>query len=130
MRGPDFETDGWCLEDGEARHAEAPATFQIPPIGERERLAPGDLAKLIFRIALDGQEEPAFERMWVLVRERAGGAYLGLLDNDPAAIAENDALWSGVELPFAPRHVIDIRPGDAASRAAAAREPRRRWGRE
>ena len=47
-----------------------------------------------------------------------GGLYLGELANDPSAIAKNDELWSGAELPFAPRHVIDIEPGDESSRAA------------
>lgn len=66
--------------------------------------------KLIFRIAVDNDEEPvAVERMWVIVRERVGDQYLGILDNDPRAIGENEELWSGVELPFSARHVIDIR---------------------
>jgi hypothetical protein len=128
MREPDFELDGWCLDDGEARHREAPETFWIPALEDRERLGPGDLVKLIFRIAIDKEVEPvAVERMWVLVRERVGGAYLGLLDNDPSALAENDELWSGVEIPFEPRHVIDIDPADEATEAKAKEPPTRRW---
>ena len=91
MREPDFDQDGWCLEDGEALHSEAPETFWLPHVERREALQPGDLAKLIFRIAVDNDEEPvAVERMWVLVRERVGEHYLGILDNDPFAIEEND----------------------------------------
>jgi len=128
MRQADFHSDGWCLDDGEALHAEAPDTFWIPPREDRERLGPGDLVKLIFRIAVDDSASPvAVERMWVIVRERAEGGYLGLLDNDPFALAENDELWSGVEIPFEPRHVIDIDPADEASEARAKAPPARRW---
>jgi hypothetical protein len=131
MRGPDFELDGWCLEDGEARHGEAPETFAIPDLERRQALQRGDLAKLIFRISLDNVEEPeAIERMWVLVRERVGDLYLGVLDNDPFSIEENCELWSGAELPFAPRHVIAIEPGDDATRAKAAKPPRKAWPRD
>jgi hypothetical protein len=131
MREPDFEVDGWCLEDGEDLHAEAPATFWLPDLEQREQLQPGDLAKLVFRISVDNDEEPvAVERMWVLVRERAGEHYFGVLDNDPYAVEENDELWSGVELPFAARHVGDIDPADEATRAKAEETPRRAWPRD
>jgi uncharacterized protein YegJ (DUF2314 family) len=84
MREPDLERDGWCLDDGEERHREAPATFWIPDAESREELQPGDYAKLIFRIAVDdGDAGASVERMWVIVRERTLGAYLGVLDNDP-----------------------------------------------
>src|SRR3954454_12957018 len=107
MREPDFDIDGWCLDDGEAHHREAPETFWLPDLECREALQPGDLVKLIFRISVDDDEEPvAVERMWVLVRGRVGEHYFGILDNDPYAIEENDEFWSGIELPFAARHVI------------------------
>ena len=128
MREPDIEVNGWCLEDGEAYHRETPDTFWIPDRSSRENLQPGDLAKLIFRISVDNPDEPsAVERMWVVVRERIPGGYLGVLDNDPDAIAENDVLWSGVELPFAARHVININARDDNSIALAQQEPKRRW---
>ncbi len=120
MREPDFDTDGWCLEDGEQLHREAPDKFWLPELKDRQSLEPGDLVKLIFRISVDNEDEPvAVERMWVIVRERVGDHYLGILDNDPYAIDQNEELWSGVELPFSPRHVIDIDRADAA----AASEP-------
>lgn len=129
MREPDFDIDGWCLEDGEEYHAAAPETFWIPDQQSRDSLQPGDLAKLIFRISVDNPDEPiAVERMWVIVRERiAGGGYLGVLDNDPDAIEENEELWSGTELPFEPHHVINITERDENTIAIARQEPRRRW---
>lgn len=64
MREPDFEVDGWCLENGEAYHAEAPDTFWLPERSRRETLQPGDIAKLIFRISVENEEESvAVERM-------------------------------------------------------------------
>jgi len=116
------------LDDGETRHREAPDTFWIPELEVREGLRIGDLAKLIFRISVDNAEEPvAVERMWVLVRECIPGGYLGILDNDPDAIEENEEFWSGIELPFAPRHVIDVDEQDKNSIALARQVPRRRW---
>ena len=126
MREPDFETDGWCLEDGEQLHREAPETFWLPELKDRQSLEPGDLVKLIFRIAVDKEDEPvAVERMWVIVRERVGDQYLGILDNDPYAIDENEELWNGTELPFSPRHVIDIDRRDAAAASDPVPFPRR-----
>lgn len=116
------------MDDGEDCHRAAPETFWIPDLVDREGLQPGDLAKLIFRISVDNLKEPvSVERMWVLVRERIPGGYLGVLDNDPGAIAENDELWSRVELPFAARHVINIDGRDESTIALAAQEPKRRW---
>jgi hypothetical protein len=130
MREPDFEIDGWCLEDGEAYHADAPATFWLPDRQVREGLQPGDLAKLIFRISVENADQTvAVERMWVLVRERTSGGYLGILDNEPDAIAENDEFWLGTELPFLAKHVINIEERDAKSIALALKEPQRRWPR-
>lgn len=128
MREPDIELDGWCLENGEDRHSNAPKTFWIPDRQRRESLEVGDLAKLIFRISVDDAEEPvAVESMWVLVRERTTDGYLGLLDNAPFSIAENDEFWIGTELPFAPHHVIDISEKDVNTTELAKREPLWRW---
>jgi hypothetical protein len=128
MREPDFETDGWCLDDGEACHAAAPNTFWIPELHRRENLETGDLAKLIFRISVDNPDENvSVERMWVLVRERTPEEYFGVLDNEPYAIAENDDFWPGTELPFSAKHVIDVQERDANTIALALEEPRKRW---
>lgn len=116
------------MDDGEAQHDHAPATFWIPDRHVREGLQPGDFAKLIFRISVDNPEEPvAVERMWVVVRERIPGGYLGVLDNEPDSIGENDEFWVGTELPFGPEHIINIMDRDAASISLARVEPRTRW---
>lgn len=131
MREPDFQIDGWCLEDGEACHAAAPETFWLPERQQRESLQPGDLAKLIFRMSVDNPDQDfvAVERMWVVVRERTSSGYLGILDNEPNAIAENDEFWLGTELPFSAKHVINIDEKDAKTVALAREEPLRRWPR-
>ena len=88
----------------------------------------GDLAKLIFCISVDDPDEDvSVERMWVLVRERTPNGYLGILDNEPYAIAENDEFWLGTELPFSAKHVVDIDERNADTIAAARAEPRTRW---
>jgi hypothetical protein len=128
MREPDFNLDGWCLDDGEEYHRAAPGTFWIPPREAREGLQPGDLAKLIFRISVDDADESvAVERMWVLVRESIPGGYLGILDNDPEALAPNEEFWSGIELPFGPHHIINIEVRDENTIAIAAQEPKKHW---
>jgi len=120
MRLPDMEMDGWCLDDGEERHRNAPSTFEIPDLEVRQILKPGDFAQLIFRIAIDDEEDPeSVERMWVIVRARVDGGYLGTLNNKPATIPENDQLWVGTELPFEPRHIISARHGNEESVAIA-----------
>lgn len=77
---------------------------------------------------MDNSEEPvAVERMWVVVRERTASGYLGVLDNEPDSIAENDEFWVGTELPFGPQHIINIEDRDPASISLAREEPRTRW---
>jgi hypothetical protein len=128
MRLPDYDLDGWELEDGEQYHREAPDTFWIPPLDSRQMLQPGDFAKLIFGIALDDPETPeAVERMWVLIRERTPTGYMGVLNNDPDCIGENDIFWSGAELPFEPRHIINVEARDIDSLKLAAEPPRIPW---
>lgn len=129
MRTPDMVEDGWSLESGEDYHQLNPETFEIPDERIRRNLRPGDFAKLIFAIAIEGDDDPIYERMWVVVREVAGNGYFGLLDNEPD-IDENDEFWVGTELPFGPEHVIDVQAGDAESRTYAAREPLRNWPRD
>jgi hypothetical protein len=130
LRTPDLHRDGWCLEDGEVLRGQAPDTFQIPNLFVRRFLQPRDFAKLVFKISLEGEDNrESVERMWVIVRERIEGGYVGILDNNPDTIGENDSLWSGTELPFEPRHIIAAHHGDADSRRLAAEPPPIPWDR-
>lgn len=129
---PDLSEDGWCLDNGEMYAAAAPSTFKIPHLDVRQALEPGDLAKLIFRITLDDADGgpgaiEEYERMWVIVRERTSFGYLGVLDNKPYSIAENDSLWLGTELPFCAHHIIDVERSDETSRSIARSAPRIAW---
>ncbi|MBT8769166.1 hypothetical protein [Metapseudomonas boanensis] len=104
----DIETDGWELDDGEARHNEHPETFWIPHIEVRNNLQPEQIVKLIFRIVTidnSNEEEVNVERMWVIVKGRIGGLYRGQLDNDPYC---TDDIKAGMEVWFLSKHVIDI----------------------
>lgn len=91
------------LDDGEAIQTDHPETFRIPSRMQRENLLPGELVKLILRIAVGPKTD--VERMWVIVKSRANGAYVGTLDNDPLCTTE---LKSGHEIKFGPEHVIQI----------------------
>ena len=107
---PSIERDGWALVSGEERHALHPATFPLPPRPARESLAPGDAAQLLFDIETrDGARviDRGIDRMWVIVRRRAGGLYHGVLDSDPG-IADGLALRQGSEVVFSAEHVIAI----------------------
>lgn len=91
----------------------------------------GDMAQLIFEIAVDDDEDPtSFERMWVIVSEILEDRYVGILNNMPATIKENDWFWTGDEVPFEARHVITIRPGHAGTLAVAYAPPRNVWPRD
>jgi hypothetical protein len=131
VREPTIEADGWSLENGEEYHRRAPETFWIPDRQARESLHPGDLAKLIFKIALDDPDDPfAYERMWVIVREKTDGGYFGMLDNEPDSIAQNDEFWLGTELPFRPEHIINLELPSEETVDLARRPPRRAWPRD
>jgi len=106
--------DGWTLESGEKRHAQDPDTFEIPSRVKRESLSRGDAVQLLFDIETGDtdQVDRGVDRMWVIVKERADGLYIGVLDSDPG-IAEGLTLRPGTEVLFGPEHVIDIdRPPD------------------
>ena len=106
---PTFNLISWTLDDGDAVHRDAPETFWMPPLDERESLRPGAIVKLMFRMVLrdpaTGQEQEKVERMWVGVTGRDGHGYVGALDNDPFYTKD---LAAGDEVRFEPRHVIRI----------------------
>ncbi len=126
MRMPSVAEDGWSLEDAEARHAEHPDSFWIPSLEARRGLYPGVGVKLMFYI--DG-EDAGVERMWLVVTDRRddGAAYLGVLDNTPLSADAPGRLEAGFEIPFQPRHVIDIDGPNDATMAIAQAGPTRRW---
>ena len=127
MRFPSVERDGWCLVDAEERHSQYPDTFWIPSHEARRGLDPGCGVKLMFYI--ESPDGGGVERMWVVVTERLGNgdAYLGVLDNTPLAEEAHGKLGAGYEIPFEPRHVIDIDGPNDATMAIAKTEPARRW---
>jgi hypothetical protein len=100
-----FDTQGYALDDGEARHAAHPTAFWIPDSADRESLTAGRLVKLIFAIQTDTADDIAFERMWVVVETRTGDIYQGRLDNQPVS---SQTLAVGDVVFFGPEHVIDI----------------------
>lgn len=103
-----LDLDGWVIDDGEVANAEAPESFWIPPLKDRESLALGDHAKLRFYIRVEDEEgktEDCGERMWVLVVGRVGNWFRGELANQPSC---TDQINPGFEVWFEPRHVIDI----------------------
>jgi hypothetical protein len=110
LRFASIEKDGWTLEPGEERHARSPESFAIPSRAERESLHPGDAVKLLFDIETRDAGriiDRGVDRMWVVVKRKAGNVYVGLLDSDPGA-AEGLTLRPGMEIVFGPEHVIGI----------------------
>ena len=103
---PTLDEDGWQLESGVARHAEAPDTFEIPDEKVRSRLVPTSVAKLIFTLL--GADGPRVERMWVEVTGYTDTGYVGVLDNTPRTPGAPIAPGQLVE--FGPDHVIDALP--------------------
>ncbi len=113
MRIASFDRDFWQLRSGERSHREHPDKFWIPPLSQRRSLHRGQAARLIFDIEgtdKDGRVKVQGERMWVIVAERVGEGYIGILDNQPVCIepAQGVYLCFGAEIPFLPEHVIDI----------------------
>jgi hypothetical protein len=135
MKLPTIAVDRWRLRSGEASHGASPDKFWIPPREDRQNLRVGQAAKLIFEISTfneDGSTATSGERMWVIVSERVGDGYIGILDNEPVSVdeAELSYLCRGAEVPFLPEHVIDIAdpPCDYAQQRLSE-QPSRVWSR-
>jgi hypothetical protein len=103
---PTLENDGWQLESGVERHAEAPETFQIPDKQVRTRLVPTCGAKLIFAMQTDAGIQ--VERMWVQITGYTDVGYVGELLNQPRS--SGAPLRPGDRVEFEPDHVIDAEP--------------------
>ncbi|WP_233635821.1 hypothetical protein [Hymenobacter setariae] len=112
MRKPTIQTDYWELRSAEASHAKYGDTFWIPALEARQTIARGQAARLLFDIEVDneGEIDVVGERMWVIVKEKIGDTYIGILDNQPACLDFEDAFYLrlGAEVPFLAEHVIDI----------------------
>jgi hypothetical protein len=94
---PTIDKDGWALVSAEERAEAAPATFIIPSRAARESLSSGDAAKLLFDIETrEGGRviDRGVDRMWVIIKAKAEGSYMGVLDNHPGT-AENLTLHEG-----------------------------------
>lgn len=102
----------FTLGDGEALNSAHPNTFLIPTREEREDLAIGMTAKLMFeQAAMPAGRKNALgninsERMWVTVTEKVPGGYVGKLDNTPVVVKAKH----GQVVRFEARHVIGIHP--------------------
>lgn len=134
MRLPALDTDYWELRSAERSHAENPTKFHIPPLEARNSLSRGRAAKLIFDIAAydeSGQIIVGGERMWVIVAERIGDSYIGILDSKPSLESTDDVyLVFGAEIPFLPEHVIDIaEPPKEYQDWQLSQPPERKWPR-
>ena len=135
MRLPALEKDFWQLCSGEESHRKHPDTFWIPPDRDRQALKRGQAAKLIFEIEVEEDGVPLVqrERMWVVVAERVGDLYIGILDNKPASFEPSDKVYLcfGAEVPFAAEHVIDIAdPPEKHAEWQLSQGPERRWPRD
>lgn len=135
MRLPTIEKDFWALASGEARHAESPDSFWIPPLSERESLQIGQGVRLIFEIESEtegGTIDRGCERMWVVVSEIVPPYFIGRLNNQPAVVEEDSDFYltRDAEVPFLPEHVIDIQqPPAAFTEALFSQAPRHVWPR-
>ena len=133
MRLADRQRDYWELASAEEMNRAHPDTFPIPLREDRMSLRRGQAAKLIFEIEReldDGTPDVMGERMWVIVAERVGDLYVGILDNEPASIESGDGVYlcKGAEVPFGPEHVIAIgNPPPEHWEQRLAQEPARRW---
>lgn len=136
MRPANREQDYWELRSAEESHQQNPDSFWIPPLEERQNLRRGHAARLIFDIESedeDGGVEVQGERMWVIVAERYGDFYIGILDNQPASIepSEDTYLCFGAEVAFLPEHVTDVaEPPSEYIDWQLSQTPERKWPRE
>jgi hypothetical protein len=103
-------SNGWELVSAEDRNAAHPSTFEIPARENRETLARGDGAKLLFDIETreNGRViDRGVHRMWVIVRSCNEEGYIGVLDSDPG-IEGDVQLHQGDFIKFGPEHIAEI----------------------
>lgn len=106
--GPHMPT--WQLENADLIAAGNKYTFYKPPPAIIQRIAVGEVVKLIFRFESDDPEAPSAERMWVQVEEiGAQGCFKGRLDNVPQYIPD---LKLGDPVDFQACHIINTEHDD------------------
>ncbi|HSI64234.1 MAG TPA: hypothetical protein VLE43_13995 [Candidatus Saccharimonadia bacterium] len=136
MRLPTFERDFWQLRSGEESHRDHPETFALPPLEQRQSLRRGQAAKLIFEIETEDENGKVVltgERMWVIVAERKGEMFIGILDCQPACMAPEDTAYLrfGAEVPFTAEYVIEIaEPPPSYVEWQLSQPPERIWPRD
>ena len=119
LRLPSLEFDGWELRSGVASAESYPETFQIPSSEERSSIGVGDIVKLHFSVAAEGEDDPdetvvLSERMWVIVKGITAPYLWGVLDNVPSwstdEVEEEEKfdLKLGSEVVFLPEHILSI----------------------
>ena len=98
-------TPEFALIDAVEFQKQHPTTFELPDEWNRQHIAIGEWAKLMFQFPV--KRYPELERMWVRVTEVTPHGYKGVLDNNPANI---EFIRSDEPITFEPRHVISIHP--------------------
>ncbi len=95
----------WTLDNAVFLQQEFPYTFYRPSDEIINRLELGKATvKLIFRFDNNNLEEPAAERMWVILDAvNEDGSYIGTLDNEPFYIKD---LVAGDQITFRKEHII------------------------
>ena len=136
MRLATFSRDFWELRSGEKAHRDHPDTFAIPPLEQRRGLKRGQAAKLVFDIETEDESGKIVltgERMWVIIAERVGDQFIGILDCQPACMTPDDSAYLrfGAEIPFSHEHVIEIaEPPSSYVEWQLSQPPERSWPRD
>ena len=100
-----FSKKSWRLSDAQKLADEYPYTFHKPSSQAVALLKPGDEVKLIFDFESNDPDAPNAERMWVEIKGIRRKKFDGILDNDPAYIAD---LKCGDPVTFAEKHIIQL----------------------
>lgn len=95
----------WTFVDAEMTAKQYPDSFEIPTAEEIATVDKGSLVKLIFEIVDPIEGEPIAERMWVIVTQRKGDNFIGILDNDPFYIR---GLYAEDKVEFKAKNIISI----------------------
>jgi hypothetical protein len=117
----------YVIQNPQQTAASAPYTYYLPPQDFLDALAAGDIVKIIIQ-SIPPSRKYDSERMWVIVTERDGEAFTGVLDNQPFDIPQ---LTPGDLIPFSRQDIIDIDWDEDAleERSLKAEKKREYWER-